>query len=167
MQTVVEDCLSLDANSLAKRGFFKGRCVKGNIKWESGANIGLVYSGGTLYLNYAIDGESNNQSVPIVKAPCHFGGHRHYFTCPGCAKRRYKMRLGSSGFYCRQCYRLTYYTQQCDYMSRLVQKVSKLEKRLERDNMRTHTAWRLIDEICVLDNQINAEAMRRFGMWVR
>ena len=166
MQTTVEDCLALDANRLARGGVFTaGR--RSSVKWASGANIGLAYTGPTLELLYSLDGEPNNQMVRITKAPCHFGGARYYMHCPGCGKRRYKLHLSNSGFYCRECYRLPYYSQQCGYLDGLIHQKHKVEAKLEdgdRPKMRTYTQMRLISRLCELEDRIDNAMVQRFGL---
>lgn len=162
MQAVAEDCLALDANRLARIGVFtEGRLS--SVKWESEANIGLAYAGDSLELLYTLNGEPNNQKVRITKAPCHFGGVRYYMHCPGCRRRRYKLRLGGSGFYCRQCYRLPYYSQECGYLDGLMRQLHKIEAKLEDNPMRTHTRMKLIDRMCAVEDRINLAVVTRFG----
>ncbi len=61
MQWVVEDCLCLDANKLAKNKWFRGTYQSGTMTWSSGANINLVYCrrSSTLELRYNLDGEAH------------------------------------------------------------------------------------------------------------
>ena len=42
MQLVVEDCLCLDANRIAKLGVFTRRSCSASLRWESGANISVI-----------------------------------------------------------------------------------------------------------------------------
>jgi len=163
MQATVDDCLALNANRLAKMGLFSHAGTRASVKWGSGANIGLAYTGDTLELLYSMDGEPNNQTVRITKAPCHFGGVRYYMHCPGCRKRRYKLHLANSGFYCRECYRLPYYSQQCGYLDGLIHQKHKVEAKLESKNMRTTTRVRLIEQLCATDNRIDRAMVARFG----
>lgn len=166
MQATIEDCLALDANRLAKMGLFSHAGTRASVKWENGANIGLAYSNGTLELLYSMEGEPNNQTLRIAKVPCHFGGARYYMHCPGCRKRRYKLHLSGSGFYCRVCYRLPYYSQECGYLDGLIHQKHKVEAKLENRNrprMRTYTQMRLISRLCELDDRIDRAMLLRFG----
>ncbi len=62
--------------------------------------------------------ERQNLRYPIelVTAPCHFGGLRYWFICPGvkssapCRRKVMKLYLppGTVDFACRHCYELTY-----------------------------------------------------------
>jgi hypothetical protein len=139
MKRVVDDCLALDANRLARIGVF-GEGRRSSVNWKSGANIGLAYAGGTLELLYDLNGETNDQTVRITKAPCNFGGARYYMHCPACAKRRYKLHLGQSGFYCRECYRLPYYSQQCADIDGITRRVNRLRDKLKSLPKHTRTS---------------------------
>jgi hypothetical protein len=165
MQWVVEDCLALDSNSLAKMGMFAGETVSSGLKWESGANIGLLYRRRALELLYNMDGEQNNQVVAVARVSCHFGGLRYYFHCPGCHKRVYKLRLAHSGFYCRQCYRLPYYSQECGYIDGLIRKIHKLEARLEDmpKHARSKTVDRHVARLEVAEREFNGAMLAKIG----
>ena len=78
--------------------------------------------------------------------------------------RRYKLRLGGSGFYCQECYRLPYYSQQCGFTDGLIHQKHKLEYKLESGGgMRTYTRMQLIDQMCAFEDRIDNEFVRRFG----
>ncbi|MCX2979746.1 hypothetical protein EYC98_02585 [Halieaceae bacterium IMCC14734] len=165
MKMTVEDCLALDANLLAKDGWF--RCsTRGNITWTNGNSISLSYRKPHLHLSYTSGGEPMRQTIHVVAAPCHYGGVRHYFTCPSCQNRRYRLRLGASGFYCRHCYRLPYYSQQCGDLDGLIHQKHKVAAKLEdsdRPPIRTATRMRLINQLCAADDKINKAFAERFG----
>lgn len=165
MQHTVEDCLPLDANRLASGGWFRD-LTSGNITWTNGSTISLSYRQTHLYLSYNRNGEPVQQTIHVDTAPCHFGGVRHYFTCPGCQNRRYKLRLGGNGFYCRHCYRLPYYSQQCGYLDGLIHQKHKVEAQLQdkdRLRIRTTTRMKLIDQLCAMEDLIDQEFIQRFG----
>lgn len=165
MQWVVEDCLILDSNRLAKSGWFRRGIESGKVTWDSGANVGVRYRGGNLELLYTLNGEPQRQSVPIERVLCRFGGHRHYFRCPGCQSRRYKLHCASSGFYCRACYRLPYYSQECGLIEGIAHKINKLESRLENlpKHARTRTVEGLVDRLEVAERQWSGAMLDRFG----
>jgi hypothetical protein len=163
MQMIVDDCLALDSNRLAKMGVFN-EGARAGVKWESGANIDLLYRGGSLELLYNLEGEPNNQTVRITKAPCHFGGVRYYLHCPGCSKRGYKLHLAHSGFYCRECYRMPYYSQECGHMDGLIRKMHKLQDKLDSKPMRTTTRMRLIGQLIAMEEKIDRAMVERFGL---
>lgn len=166
MQWVVEDCLCLDANRLAELGIFKADWINASLCWESGANISLTYDGDAVDLRYSIDGEPHPQTIKVSTVPCHFGGYRYYFYCPGCVSRRYKLHLARSGFYCRECYRLPYYLQECGYLDGLIHKKHKLERKLENRSKytRAKTFDRIIDDLEEAERKIDKAFLRRFGV---
>ncbi len=165
MQWVVDDCPALNSNRLAKMGMFSGEEVRSSVKWESGANIGLLYRRRALELLYNMDGEPNNQVVAVARVSCHFGGLRYYFHCPGCHKRVYKLRLAHSGFYCRQCYQLPYYSQECGYLDGLIRKIHKLEARLENlpKHTRAKTIERLTAQLEAAESKFTGAMVQRIG----
>jgi hypothetical protein len=167
MQWVVEDCLYLNANQLAKNGWFRDGLQLGSLKWKTGANISLQYRGALkeLDLQYNLDGESHRQTIRISKTPCNFGGYRYYFHCPGCGARRYKLHLAHSGFYCRQCYSLPYYSQLCGGIEGITHRIHKIESKL--DNLPKHardkTVDRLVSQLEVAEKQWSVAMVSRFG----
>jgi len=172
MQKVVEDCLALNANTLAKSGMFGDgqapiQTMTGSVSWSNGSKIDMAYQRPHLRLSYTKNGKPMRQAIHIEMAPCHFGGVRHYFQCPGCKARRCKLRLAGSGFYCRQCYRLPYYSQECGDLDGLIHQKHKIEAKLEdskRPRMRTHTQMRLIKQLCDLEDRIDQAFVARFGL---
>lgn len=59
----------------------------------------------------------------------HFGGARHWFTCPSCDRRCAVLYAGEE-FRCRLCLDLTYRSQSEDPRSRCLSKARKLRQRL-------------------------------------
>jgi hypothetical protein len=167
MQWVVEDCLALDANKLAKMGILKSDWINTSIRWSTGANINLTYNGSVMDLRYNIDGEPNPQKIRVSKAQCHFGGHRYYLHCPGCGSRRYRLHLAHSGFYCRECYRLPYYSQECGDIEGFTHQIHKLEAKLENlpKYARTKTVEKLIHRLEETESQWSGRMQARFGLF--
>ena len=75
-------------------------------------------------------GEVVEQLVHTQATPCHFGGHRHWFTCPRCSKRVAVLYASGRNFECRQCGRLAYPTQKENVGDRASTKANKLRKRM-------------------------------------
>ena len=165
MQLVIEDCLTLDANFLARLGVFtEGK--RFSIRWGDQADIYVGYDGEALDLLYNLNGEPSNQTVGITEAPCNFGGVRYYLHCPGCGRRGYKLHLGHSGFYCRNCYQLPYYSQECGRLDGLISQMNKIEDKLDRREtmrMRTTTQMKLINQLSLLEDRIDSVMANRFG----
>jgi hypothetical protein len=48
------------------------------------------------------------ESIPLVTSPCHFGGVRRWFACPGCGSRIAVLYGVGGVFRCRACHRVAY-----------------------------------------------------------
>ncbi len=90
---------------------------------ESIASVGMtsVYPSigrPKLRLRYTLSGGRTDEkipvdyTVPLTATPCHFGGERDWFLCPGagCGRRVAKLHHppGATYFLCRYCHGLTY-----------------------------------------------------------
>ncbi|MCY2931602.1 MAG: hypothetical protein NTV86_19345 [Planctomycetota bacterium] len=68
-----------------------------------------------LTFDVEIDGVLANvrQRIPLTSTGLAYGGHRWWFTCPACGRRRGVLVLppGEQGFACRQCHGLLYASQ--------------------------------------------------------
>lgn len=121
----MEGCLALDVNQLNKLGCLQPG-YRGVVQWmrdgESAGSIGLRAAASQVAFGYRrLQGgafsEGVEQHVSVRWSPCHFGGMRPYFLCPGgiggrwCSRRVTKLYLGPRGFLCRHCYDLAYESQ--------------------------------------------------------
>ncbi len=141
---VVDSCRSLDVNRLHRDG-----CLRpgwsGTVHWardgEEAASIGIRASQGRVILTYGhrwLDGawQEAEEPVPIVWTPCHFGGSRPWFVCPGIVDgvpcRRRVGRLCGPGryFLCRHCYRLAYQSQREQPYERALRRANGIRMRL-------------------------------------
>ena len=50
-------------------------------------------------------------SIQLLRTPCHFGGTRLWFKCPGCRRRCAKLYFCDGSFRCRRCHELGYASQ--------------------------------------------------------
>ena len=86
---------------------------------EQVASIGLRATADQLILNYRVcrngeDWTEMEETVPLARSPCRFGGMRSHFVCPGvkngrpCTRRVTKLYLDGQYFLCRHCYDLAY-----------------------------------------------------------
>lgn len=55
--------------------------------------------------------------VHLTYTPCHYGGRRIWFVCPGCEQRAAILHFAGHGWQCRKCLNLAYPTQ-CESPSR-------------------------------------------------
>ena len=76
------------------------------------------------------------EPVPIVWTPCHFGGSRPWFVCPGivngvpCGRRVGKLYGPGRYFLCRHCYRLAYQSQREQPHERALRRANSIRMRL-------------------------------------
>jgi hypothetical protein len=131
-KTVVEDCLSIDANRWMREGILRASVhLTGGWNWtyRSGGKCSISYEVRTLdmtrpllFLSYSWKNPDTGQKETIA-CPVHlettrprFGGLRWWFICPlnrngrPCNRRVGKLYLPPRGRYfgCRHCYNLTY-----------------------------------------------------------
>ena len=140
-----ESCRSLDVNKLHRVGVLSPPWVGGWAWWnddgEQVASIGLRMREGFLALSYRSqvnggDWEDIEETVPIQRVPCRYGGRRPYFECPGivsgthCRRRAVKIYMASRYFLCRHCYRIAYASQSEGHMDRAIRRANKIRARL-------------------------------------
>ena len=70
------------------------------------------------------------QCILFEFTPCHFGGYRTWFQCPGCRKRVGVLCGYGELFLCRHCYRLPYRSKSENRRGRLLLKKHKLGERI-------------------------------------
>lgn len=154
LQTV--NCLRLDLRHMVRCGVMARTCAS-SWSWSRGAErLGdIVIRPQDRYavrLEYACDGSPANQSIALLYTPCHKGGERVWFRCPGCAGRCAVFFLRSRRFACRECQRVAYPSQSEDALGRSWRAQQKLENRLgpnwERPKGMHHkTRERIVDRI--------------------
>ena len=164
-----EDLLKLDINYLNRKGMLQpgsSSLVRWSQQGEDLASIRVYGGGDQVMLRYKYAGsEDIAQSVGLEFTPCNFGGERPWFQCPRCQKRVGTL-LGGRHFYCRKCLGVVYYTQQCGTLDRLMHRMHKLERRLERSGLHKKTIRNLTCQIEQLDQQIGDIFFARFGYWM-
>ena len=141
----VELCRCLSIKQLKDADFLAdGR--SGEITWVNSAGveigrINLVVSGdrhGVLSL------KCGGQVIEFERTPCHYGGWRFWFLCPGgCRATKLYLPLGAGLFGCRNCYDL----------SRL-----SVQENHKRDRLASHI------EKADLENLSISQAMRLGGL---
>lgn len=69
-----------------------------------------------------------SQSISIARTPCHFGGYRPWFLCPGdhCGKR-VAILYGPHSMLCRHCLGMAYQSQREDQFQRMLRKLRAIE----------------------------------------
>ena len=138
-KTSTDACDRLDLASIAREGWLRPG-GSGTVRWWRGeretSSIGWAVDGEAgiataLELHYAVDGEEVRYRVPIAWTPCHFGGQRPWFVCPGegCG-RRVGVLYGRRFFLCRGCHDLAYESTREDPGERALRKARKIRERL-------------------------------------
>ena len=149
---LAEDCRTLDVNRLNREG-----CLKpgwsGNWLWHRDgkqvAGISLGAQQSRLIVSFRITEKTGDyydveQSIPIIRAPCNYGGNRPFFGCPGvvdgtpCRRRVAKLFKGGRYFLCRHCYRVAYASQSEANHYRLLRRANKLRMALGDEPVTAH-----------------------------
>ncbi len=122
----------------------------------------------TLHYRYRPHGgewEQVEQTIPLDRTPCNYGGCRTWFLCPHCMKRVAVLYGAGRYFLCRHCHDLVYASQQEDRCARLARKSRKIRRRLNASeslmelvlfkpkNMRQKTFDRLRYEVYLTDER--------------
>ena len=131
----VEECLGLDVNWLNRQGMLRPG-TSGTVRWYRGKEeVGSIrvraLSNAVIELSYLFDRrELICYEVGLTWTPCHFGGQRPWFICPGCGKRVGKLYAPGKYFLCRYCYDLAYQSQRESRGDRLLRRARKLRGKL-------------------------------------
>jgi hypothetical protein len=103
--------------------------ASGNIATEmsrSGETLTLVYTT-TDWLGHK---ESIREPVWLDTTPCHLGGERTWFLCPGCYSRRAVIFCWGGRFRCRACHNLAYTSTREDAFERATRRCARIRKKL-------------------------------------
>lgn len=127
------------------------------------------------------DWEPVREPVWIDTTPCHFGGERPWFLCPGCQDRRGVLFSIGGRFRCRRCHDLAYSSTREDPHERSIRRCQGLQRKMggggygvpiwsvppKPARMSLRTYLRLADELHREYNRqaslFAAEMERRFG----
>jgi len=130
-----EHCRRIDVRRWNREGLLaQGR--SGIWQWtcsETGAQlaaIGYRSDGGTVTLNYSVNGEARVQAIGLGRTHCQYGGSRPWFHCPVRGERVAILFFRAGRFACRDCQRIAYASQSDDVCARTWRKQARLESRL-------------------------------------
>jgi len=153
-KSLVEECLMISTYRLNRMGLLRqsGTSI---ISWQNsqGESAGAVKLSIDLIANkctldYAVNDRFTgtkkqlNYSISLATAPCHYGGLRYWFKCPGCGKRYACLYSGGSYFLCRLCQNLSYSSQseshnsQFDLILIAQNRAEKLRTKIRRSHHR-------------------------------
>jgi hypothetical protein len=190
-KTVVEDCLALDVNRLARNGgISRDHWISGTYGWTctdtqervASVNYDLIpsSSGPILQLRYTVSSPGGpgpvRVSVRLEEMSCHFGGSRWWFACPRCDRRAGKLHIPPEGelFACRKCHGLYYQVQRENVIWRTLRRAQRMRKRLGGDGssdflysrpkgMHRLTFERRLREVYKADRQVEEVANAHFS----
>ncbi len=140
-KTTVEECRRIDISDWHRRSLLHPG-MRFSWNWWNGdgrpvASINVQVQQGRVLLFYRIrqqggDWQEVEEHVFLTWTPCHYGGQRPWFVCPGggCRQRVAKLYLGGGYFLCRSCLDLAHESQREDSATRLTSKAQKIRRRL-------------------------------------
>ncbi len=113
--------------------------------------------------------------VALSFTPCHFGGARPWFNCPGCGRRVAILYHRRQWWLCRTCLDLAFSSSQEGELDRAIRRVRKLRGRLDGSEtifdpwprrppgMHWHTYWKLTAALQVATAKAIAHTARPNG----
>ena len=158
MKPVVEQCLALNVNDLTRAGVFEAPigtpCFCSWSDVVAGQELGKVElrleTRHSLLVERVLDPRRvlPFERIRLTSVPCHLGGARRMFLCPGqgngirCDRRASKVYLIEEKWVCRSCGDLTYTARQQHDKRKdaLIRNPLALALALRSDN---HREWRL------------------------
>ena len=147
----------LDVRYLARHGYLAagpGREAVGTVAWsrrgQPCGNIVVRHRGDdpdALLLAYRTRRHAGEawqpvrERVVLERTPCHYGGERVWFRCPGCGGRRAVLHSAGGRFRCRACHDLAYGSTREDRAGRMLRRAGALQRRL--GNPVPESVWEL------------------------
>jgi hypothetical protein len=134
-RALVEQTPSIDIRQLRRQGAWR-EGVSLVIEWPVfGAAIEAELRGEIFVARYAVQSAAGSERsveevIQTSRLPLNFGGLRHYFQCPACGRRAYRLFVGVAGLRCRCCSRLAYASQRQDACLRAARRAAKIRMRL-------------------------------------
>jgi hypothetical protein len=127
----VEEHQALDIRAWQCRGWLQpGTCF-------SWSGVTVQVQPGRVHLSYRLrraiaEGQNVSEAIPLTWTPCHYGGQRPWFRCPGwrCDRRVAKLYLGGGAFRCRYCLDPGYESQRETPAFRLLAKAQNIRLQL-------------------------------------
>jgi len=172
--------VSIDVRSWQRDGFLKPGTVF-DCAWRSnGQEIGSVLvEVGTISVKLSYGYRLPDGTVRALKyfvqldaTPCHFGGERPWFRCPGCGRRAARLFGADQLFTCRRCQDLAYTSQRQSSDDRALRRAQIIRTRLggtanifaafpdKAKWMRWRAYWRLRDKARAAEAQSLQRLMR-------
>jgi hypothetical protein len=138
VRKTVESCPRIDIRQWHRKGFL---VLRRSFSWSVGGQetdklfVTVEEGRAVLRFHHPKLGPLT-EPIPLERTPCHYGGERSWFRCPGggrgrqCGRRVALLYQVALLFLCRQCHGLVHKSQQVDRTSRLETKARKIRRRL-------------------------------------
>ena len=152
----VNSSLCLRVSDLRKHNVFQST-MPGTWSWYRGdqraGQIGYQMMGDDrMMLDYTYDKQPRKNTIKLTTTPCHYGGQRYWFLCPGCDRRVGVLASPYGWFRCRHCNKIGYDSENHTAWDRIIAKRRKIKNRLESGKrMQRKTRERLRYEYYRLD----------------
>jgi hypothetical protein len=140
-KSTVKGRTSLDINRWAREGHLSpGSSFSWQWTWGDGKKSSIsvqVEAPLSIRLTYRhrYAGETDwtdvDQSIALERTPCHFGGERVWFRCPGCGRRVAKLYSVGCHYVCRHCGKLVYESQREDATLRALTRANRLLRKID------------------------------------
>lgn len=131
--------LWLDVRILARQGSLTPG-VWSTTSWtcrgEPSGSITHRAKADALILDYHVKGPRDadwqpvRERIPLTSTPCHYGGSRPWFLCPGCGRRRAVLFSLDGRFRCRRCHELAYSSTRETAADRALRRGDTLRRKL-------------------------------------
>ncbi len=137
-RTTKEELRRIDIRYMRKAGLLKPNHT-GTLSWNSNGKpsgeIGYTMGKDAMILSYRFENSNEEwepveQTVPISRTSCNYGGERTWLHCPICQTRVAILYMVSGLFRCRHCHNIPYSSQQEGKLDRLCRKARKIRNRL-------------------------------------
>ncbi len=135
--------LALDVRALKRAGALRPGTAH-RWQWTNGRGepagwivVRMDQAGDCLTLDYRTRGYGETEWTPRTQpvwlewTPCHFGGERVWFACPGCGSRRAVLFSAGGVFRCRGCHDLAYTSTREDATERATRRIMTLQRKLK------------------------------------
>jgi len=148
-RTTLDEVKRLDVRWLHRHGYLDGwpRLMTWHRGERQSGSVSVAMVDGHLVAEYRARRrgteawEDVRQAITLDWTPCHYGGQRPWFRCPGCRRRVAVLCGEGKWFLCRSCYALPYGSQQETATDRHYRKIRKIRDRLGASHNLTEPIW--------------------------
>ncbi len=173
-KTTTDPLLFLDVRYLARNGYLAvpaGKTYAFSLAWtcrgEPSGTIGVHVTGAPdgmpaeIVLDYRTQANGGawrdvREPIDLDYTPCHYGGERPWFRCPGCYGRKAVLRSVGGRFRCNACHRIAYSSTRESGTDRAYRRSQDARKKLgaeagpvwHRPRKPKHMRWTTYERIC-------------------